>query len=1046
VTDATSNSQIPVPEQGQLVRVRQRHYIVQDVLGGSVEPSRPDQHRVRLECLDDDQVGRTLDVIWQHEVNPVVHDQLGLPRPDAWDPRDRFDAFLHATRWSLSSVLEGLPLQAPFRGAIQIEDYQLEPVVRALRMPRVNLLIADDVGLGKTIEAGMVMQELLARQRIRRILIVCPASLQKQWAEEMLFKFALKFEVVDRAYMQRLRKEYGSHVNAWASFPRLITSMDFLKREAPLEGFLKSLKKERTGGLRDWDLLVVDEVHNVAPSGRKSYIRDSDRTDMMRQILSHFEHRLFLTATPHNGFTESFTALLEMLDPLRFSRGSTFNKAHLDAVMVRRLKDDMIDDLGNRRFPERKVEALPTVKLTGPERELFDGLDAYMSKRLGRVKGFDRLPVQFALTLLKKRLLSSPLAFLNSITVHQTHLAPDTEPGQENVGVVASLQDRLAEDFADDEEKDRTEETALAESTGFFAVTPEERQLVEKLRDRAQDVAEKPDSKVAVLLQWIEEHLFTSGAWNNERLLIFTEYKHTLEYLTRALEARGWNDQVITMFGGMPDGRRGPLDTKLPPRNTREGVKAAFRAPPEQEPVRILVATDTASEGLNLQDYCRYLIHWEIPWNPNKMEQRNGRIDRHGQRATVVYCQHFVYDGWEDQQFLDVVVDKVRTQRADLGSVGDVIAAQVEAALRGELKQIKTPEDRRKRLKAEVQAEVVTQDRIRALSHELTHARKVWNLYPDTLKQVLHEGLLLAGHEQGLELADTGERAGKTWLLRNLPATWAECLPFIRDAKGHLLKLVFDDELARDRKDLALIHLDHPLMKRALAVFRANMWSAGLHEEHRLARACYRVAKDVRHAVVAVVARLVCISEQGQKLHEELIIAGGEVQESKLTAADPKWLGEVLELPAKHPKLPAAVGTSLRKLFPAHEATLQKAIDDLAKARDKDLKKQLADRGLAEAREVRGLIDERLKEVDKRIVQMEKEVDDRQLALWDDFEKDQHKKDLDWLRGRKRQLQANRESEPEAVKARYRLRDKSRAFPLALVYVLPEKLLAASMC
>ena len=1027
--ESISQSPTPVPEQGQLVRVRQRHYIVQDVAGGSVEPSRPDQHRVRLECLDDDQVGRTLDVIWQHEVNPVVHDQLGLPRPDAWDPKDRFDAFLHATRWSLSSVLEGLPLQAPFRGAIQIEDYQLEPVVRALRMPRVNLLIADDVGLGKTIEAGMVMQELLARQRIRRILIVCPASLQKQWAEEMLFKFALKFEVVDRAYMQRLRKEYGGHVNAWASFPRLITSMDFLKREAPLEGFLRSLKKERTGGLRDWDLLVVDEVHNVAPSGRKSYIRDSDRTDMMRQILGHFEHRLFLTATPHNGFTESFTALLEMLDPLRFSRGSTFNKAHLDAVMVRRLKDDMIDALGNRRFPERKVEALPAVKLIGGERELFDNLDAYISKRIGRAKGFDRLPVQFALTLLKKRLLSSPVAFLNSITVHQSHLMPDEELGEENVGVVASLKDRLAEDFADDEEKDRIEETALAESAGFFNVTPEERQLVEQLRDRAANVAERPDSKVEVLLNWIAQHLFTNDAWNHERLLVFTEYKDTLEYLTRALGARGWNGRVITLYGGMSE-------------KERERVKAAFRAPPDQEPIRILVATDTASEGLNLQDHCRYLLHWEIPWNPNKMEQRNGRIDRHGQKAKAVFCHHFAYEGWEDQQFLDVVVDKVRTQRADLGSVGDVIAAQVEAALRGEIKQIKTPEDRRKRLKAEVQAEVVTQDRIRALSHALTHARKVWNLYPDTLKQVLHEGLLLAGHEHGLEPIDTGELAGKAWLLRNLPTNWAECVPFIKDAKGHLLKLVFDDELARDRKDLALIHLDHPLMKRALAVFRANMWSAGLHEEHRLARACYRVvsSKDLKHPVVAAIGRLVCISEQGQKLHEELLTCGGEIQENKVALGEAKWLDEVLALQAKHPKLPAAVGDRLRKLFAAHELVLQKAIDDAAKARDKELKKALSDRGTAEAREVRSLIDERLKEIDKRIAQMEKEVDDRQLTLWDDFEKDQHHKDLAWLRGRREQLKKNRETEPEAVKARYRLRDKSRAFPLALVYVLPEDL------
>jgi len=360
-----------VPEQGQLVQVRHRHYLVQDVWPGAVEPSQPPMHRVRLEALDDDQVGETLDVIWEHEVNTKVHELLGLPRPDAWDPMSRFDAFLLASRWSLSSVLEGLPLQAPFRGAIQIEDYQLEPVVRALRMPRVNLLIADDVGLGKTIEAGMVMQELLARQRIRRILVACPASLQRQWAEEMLSKFALQFEIVDRAYTQRLRKEYGTHVNPWASYPRLITSLDFLKREAPLQSFMASLRKERAGGLKDWDLLVVDESHNVAPSGRSSYVRDSDRTHMVRQILGHFEHRLFLTATPHNGFTESFTAMLEMLDPLRFSRGPTVNREQLETVMIRRLKEDMVDALGRRRFPRRSVEPMQEVRLSKAERQML---------------------------------------------------------------------------------------------------------------------------------------------------------------------------------------------------------------------------------------------------------------------------------------------------------------------------------------------------------------------------------------------------------------------------------------------------------------------------------------------------------------------------------------------------------------------------------------------------------------------------------------------------------------------------------------------------
>lgn len=1016
-----------VPEQGQLVRVRHRHYIVQDVWPGAVEPAQPPMHRVRLEALDDDQIGETLDVIWEHEVNTVVHSALELPRPDAWDTARRFDAFLLATRWSLSSVLEGLPLQAPFRGAIQIEDYQMEPVVRALRMPRVNLLIADDVGLGKTIEAGMVIQELLARQRVRRIMVVCPASLQRQWAEEMLSKFALRFEIVDRAYVQRLRKEYGVHVNPWASYPRLITSMDFIKREAPMASFMASLRQDRSGGLRDWDLLVVDEAHNVAPSGRSAYILDSDRTVMMRQILSHFEHRLFLTATPHNGFTESFTAMLEMLDPLRFSRGPTINKEHLDTVMIRRLKDDMVDALGRRRFPKREVDAL-SVKLAKTERELFDGLNDYLQMRLTRSTGRDRLPVAFALTLLKKRLLSSPLAFSKSIQVHQSHLEPDEKPSEENIQVVASLQDRMSEDFSDDDEKDRTEETAQSEAAGFFVVTDEERQLVDRLNTLAARVAEKPDTKAKTLLAWIEKHLRSGKRWNDERLLIFTEYKDTLTYLLHFFEHHGWANEVLTLHGGSG------VD--------REAIKTAFRQPPDESAVRILVATDAASEGLNLQDHCRYLIHWEIPWNPNKMEQRNGRIDRHGQKADKVFCYHFAYDGWEDQQFLDVVVDKVRTQRADLGSVGDVIAAQVEQALRGERNVIQTPEDRRTRLNADVQAEVVTQDRIRSLQQELTEARREWHIYPETLRLVLEQALGLMGHP-GLEEATTGDLAGKSWLLRKMPDLWADCRPYIQDTKGRLLRLVFDEQVARGKKDIALIHLDHPLMKRALAVFRANLWSIGLHDSHQLARVSYRVlsARDLSKPVIVLISRLICLSNAGIKLHEDLLYAGGEFQQATLTQADPEWLEKLLDREGAHPPLPADIAALLRRYFPAHEKVLLDALDGQVKEQDKTLRTRLAKRGTDEAAFVRKLIDERSKEIDRRVKQMEKEVSDAQLKLFDVQAKDQYQRDLSWLRGRREQLTKERTTEPELVKNRYEPRDAARAFPLALIYLLPESLM-----
>src|SRR4029077_6987605 len=174
-------------------------------------------------------------------------------------------------------------LQAPFRSGVEVDDYQLDPVVRALSMPRVNLLIADDVGLGKTIEAGLVAQELILRHRARTILIVCPASIQVQWKEEMRDKFGLEFRIVDSDLLSDLRRRRGIHVNPWAHFPRLITSIDFLKRERPMRLFSEHVSKQTGAGdqstyPRPCDLLIVDEAHNVAPSGRGKYAIDSQRT------------------------------------------------------------------------------------------------------------------------------------------------------------------------------------------------------------------------------------------------------------------------------------------------------------------------------------------------------------------------------------------------------------------------------------------------------------------------------------------------------------------------------------------------------------------------------------------------------------------------------------------------------------------------------------------------------------------------------------------------------------------------------------------------
>ena len=225
------------PEQGQIVEVRHRRYVVADVAKSTLvrSPLEPSftaaQHLVLLASVEDDALGEELQVIWELEPGAHVYDQRALPAPTGFDRPDRLDAFLNAVRWGAASSADVRALQAPFRSGIAIEDYQLDPVVRAIQMPRANLLIADDVGLGKTIEAGLVIQELLIRHRARRMLIVCPAALQIQWRDQMREKFGLEFRIVDSELMRELRRSRGIHVNPWGHFPRLITSIDYLKRD-----------------------------------------------------------------------------------------------------------------------------------------------------------------------------------------------------------------------------------------------------------------------------------------------------------------------------------------------------------------------------------------------------------------------------------------------------------------------------------------------------------------------------------------------------------------------------------------------------------------------------------------------------------------------------------------------------------------------------------------------------------------------------------------------------------------------------------------------
>ncbi len=637
------------PEPGQLVAVRDRRWIVQEVDRSGLDPdplSSSDterQHLVTLVGIDDDSFGEDTRLVWELEPAARVIASAQLPPldPTSLDGPGTLDAFLDAVRWGAITSADALALQAPFRSGIEIEDYQLDPVVRALRMPRATLLIADDVGLGKTIEAGLVAQELILRHRARSILVVCPAPLQTKWRQEMREKFGLAFEIVDTDLLRRLRRERGLHVNPWTHFPRLITSIDWLKRDRPMS-LLREVLPPHPMIPRRFDLLVVDEVHNAAPAGGgERYGTDTLRTKAIRTLAPHCEHRLFLSATPHNGYPNSFSALLELLDPQRFARGVPPDREQLAAVMVRRLKSEIVNPDGSRRFPRRDVEP---IEVTYPEEEQAAHADlaAYAGSRSGRaaVRGEGaRTAAEFVLLLLKKRLFSSPLAFAHTLEQHQRTLAKRAGFADCSPSVQALLRHReqLDIDLADDRELDEAEREALEVASGFGdALNAEEAEHLARLNAWAERAARREDAKCTRLLDWLDVTLRPGGVWNDERVIVFSEYRDTQRYVRERLAARGVPaERVAAMHGGMDE-------------DDREHIKAAFQAAPDLDPVRILVATDSASEGIDLQNHCHRLVHYEIPWNPNRLEQRNGRVDRHGQRRDPVLIYHFVGAGWRD--------------------------------------------------------------------------------------------------------------------------------------------------------------------------------------------------------------------------------------------------------------------------------------------------------------------------------------------------------------------------------------------------------------
>jgi len=1042
---------VPIPELGQLVEARRRRWIVSDVHASTFVSGRQDSHRassqhlVTAKSIEEDALGEDIQVIWELEPGARILEKAGLPRVDEFDEPGRVDAFLDAVRWGAATNADVQALQAPFRSGIAIEDYQLDPLVRSLQMPRVNLLIADDVGLGKTIEAGLVAQELLLRHRARTILIVCPASLQLKWQAEMQEKFGLEFRVVDTSYLKELRRSRGIHANPWSSFPRLITSMDWLKSEIPLR-FMRDAIPPQPSYPRTFDLLIVDEAHNVAPSGTGNYALDSLRTQAIRTIAPHFEHRLFLTATPHNGFQESFTSLLELLDDQRFARGVQPDPERLARVMVRRLKTDITDANGNRVFPERRLEALE-VDYSDEERRIHACLVEYTQLRQAAIREEGGIhATEFVLKLLKKRLFSSPAAFAGTLDEHRKTLAgrkkrPDGSALDQRI--LRRLIQQTEEEYADDQRYEEAQEEAVSAATAALAnLSMRERELLEQMAHWAERAKARPDSKAKAILAWLKQHVKPAGSWSNERVIIFTEYRATQKWLIDLLAAEGLGggDRLMTIYGGMD-------------KDAREAVKAAFQADPNVSPVRILVATDAASEGIDLQNHCRYMIHAEIPWNPNVLEQRNGRIDRHGQKAREVLIWHPVGAGYRrkqlgadvaagslegDLEFLMVTARKVEAIRTDLGKVGPVIASQVEQAMLGKRRQLDTARAERdaQATARELPIERKLRERIARLHAQLVETREVFHLSPANVRAAVQVALDVAHLPALVPIDEPGAPKGSVFRMPAFQGTWARCTEGLAHPHtGVRRPITFDHDVARGRDDIVLVHLEHRLVQMCLRLLRAEVWAPD--DVKRMHRVTARVAPDeiLGSPAVIVMSRLVVTGGNSTRLHEELTSAGGLIQGDRFTRLNVTRTEAILS--ASQPTLPdAPVLDVLQKIWPQIEDAALAATEARSTDRMRNLQNTLDRRRAQEMDDITKVLDELARTIRQKLG----ETEPAQLSFWTTEEQDQLRRNADSLRARAAAIPAEIEKERQLIAARY-AELAARTFPVAVVFVVPQSMM-----
>lgn len=565
-----------------------------------------------------------------------------------------------AHRLSLAHLFD--PYQAVHSSVIEPLPHQISAVYEKM-LPRqpLRFLLADDPGAGKTIMAGLLMKELFARGNLERCLVCCPGSLTEQWQDELYQKFGLRFEMVARQQI-----EESASGNPYAEKDFVIARLDHMSRSDSVQEKLKQT---------DWDLIVVDEAHKMSASYSGGEISETKRYRLGRLLSGLSRHFLLLTATPHNGKDEDFQLFLKLLDPDRFEgrfRRKT-RRPNVEDLMRRTIKEELRRFDGTYLFPPREAFTA-TYQLSPAEERLYEEVTDYVRDEFNRAESLKSGRVRtvgFALTVLQRRLASSPEAIYRSLVRRRERLQAKLEDEGKRVRQAAEVGQEaelnsLTRQLQDTDEVrsgeiEEAEEQVLDLATAALTLAEleEEIKTLKRLERIAATVRESGrDRKWEELSDLLRDNpqMFDEEG-HRRKIIIFTEHRDTLSYLTgRIRRLLGESTRVVTVTGGM----------------TREARKDAQTSFLQDPAVSVLVATDAAGEGVNLQR-ANLMVNYDLPWNPNRIEQRFGRIHRIGQ-ARKCFLWNLVAENTREGDVYQTLLRKLEKESRALGGrVFDVL-------------------------------------------------------------------------------------------------------------------------------------------------------------------------------------------------------------------------------------------------------------------------------------------------------------------------------------------------------------------------------------